>query len=64
MVLLATMVKYLLKTAPSVLNFKKERVNILGRWVQRLNIVVAVVQVLLLVILFIYSVSIFNKVEH
>ena len=64
LVLLATMVKYLLKTAPSVLDFKKERVNILGRWVQRLNIVVAVVQVLLLVILFIYSVSIFNKVEH
>ena len=64
LVLLATMVKYLLKTAPSVLDFKKERMDILGRWVQRLNIVVAVVQVLLLVILFIYSVSIFNIVEH
>jgi len=64
LVLLATMVKYLIKTAPSVLDLKHERVNILGKWVQRLNILVAVVQVLLLVILFIYSVSIFNKVNY
>jgi len=64
LVLLATMVKYLIKTAPSVLDLKQERVKILARWVQKLNILVAVVQVLLLIILFIYSVSIFNQVNY
>jgi len=63
LVLLATMVKYLIKTAPSVLQLKKERLKKLARWGEMLNTFVGVVQALLLVIMFVYSLSIFNKVE-
>ena len=57
LVLLATMVKYLLKTAATVWQLKTERVKHLTGLVKQLNNLVGVLQVLLLVVLFIYSVS-------
>ena len=63
LVLLATMVKYLLKTAATVWQLKKERVKHLTGLVKQLNNLVGVLQVLLLVVLFIYSVSMYAKVD-
>ena len=63
LVLLATMVKYLLKTAATVWQLKTERVKHLTGLVKQLNNLVGVLQVLLLVVLFIYSVSMYAKVD-
>jgi len=63
LVLLTTMFKYLLKTATMVCQFKKERVEHLSGLAKVLNNLVGVLQVLLLVVLFVYSISIYSKVE-
>ena len=63
LVLLTTMFKYLLKTATKVCRFKKKRVERLSGLAKVLNNLVGVLQVMLLVVLFIYSISIYSKVE-
>eukprot|EP00092_Neocalanus_flemingeri_P026694 GFUD01028943.1.p1 GENE.GFUD01028943.1~~GFUD01028943.1.p1 ORF type:complete len:343 (+),score=114.89 GFUD01028943.1:158-1186(+) len=63
LVLLTTMVNYLLKSANSVWQFKKEKVEHLAGLANQLNRLVGVVQALLLIVLFIYTVSLYPKVE-
>ena len=63
LVLITTMFKYLLKAATKVCQFKKKRVERLSGLAKVTNNLVGVLQVLLLVILFIYSISIYSNVE-
>jgi len=63
LVLLTTMVNYFLKSAVKVWQFKKEKVECLAGLATKLNHLVGLLQALLLIIIFVYSVSLYSVVD-
>merc|ERR1719427_919643 len=57
------MVNYFLKSAVKVWQFKKEKVKCLAGLAMKLNHLVGLLQILLLIIIFVYSVSLYSMVD-